>query len=476
MHGDAPGRWSLDHDRLFPADPSTRAIARELYEVVADKPILSLHGHVDPAILLGNRRFENPAELLVQHDHYVTRLMHAAGVPLNALGIPALDGSLPVATPQEVWRRFCSLWEKFDGTASSYWLHDILVGQFGIDEVPEIGNADRLYNKIDRRLATAEFRPRALFERFRIEVLATTDDPMSDLSVHAALTDDPAFHGRVVPTFRPDAYLDSAAPGWPERVATLAKWNGTPEGSYRGYLESLAGRRQFFVQHGAISADHGVRQPLAVDLDEEDAKRLFDRALRGRLTDREQRVFAGHMLMQMARLSIADGLVMTVHPGVFRNHHDPTFQTFGANVGCDIPVRTEYVQALRPLLGRYGNDPDFHLVLFSVDEASYSREIAPLAGFYPSVYIGAPWWFLDAPDAALRFRSAVTETAGFYRSAGFVDDTRAFLSIPTRHDMARRLDAAFLARLVIEGRLGLAAAKRIAADQVDALPRHAFKL
>lgn len=466
----------LDPDRLFPAEARTRAIARDLYELVADLPVLSPHGHVDPLLLVDDRPFTDAADLLIRHDHYVTRVLHAAGVDLNDLGIPALDGSLPVASPRDVWRVFCSHWPDCAGTASAYWLRDVLVTLFGVDETPSPAAADRLFDRIGTLLATEGFRPRVLFDRFGIEVLATTDDPMSDLSAHAVLAADPGFRGRIVPTFRPDDYLDPDAPGWAARVADLAAWNGTPDSSYRGYLEALVGRRRHFVEHGAVSADHGVRQPLTVDLDDATASRLFDQALRGVLDEEGRRTFAAHMLLQMAAMSVEDGLVMTLHPGVCRNHHAPTLRTFGPDMGADIPVATEYVHALRPLLNRFGTTPGFHLVLFSVDETCYSREIAPLAGFYPAVFVGAPWWFLDAPDSVQRFRAAVTETAGFYRGSGFIDDTRAFLSIPARHDMARRADAAFLARLVAEGRIEAAMARRIVVDLVDTQPRRVFKL
>ncbi|WP_104473928.1 glucuronate isomerase [Microterricola pindariensis] len=467
---------TLDSDRLFPADPATRTVARALYQRVADAPIISPHGHVDPLLLLGNEPFGDPAELFIRFDHYVSRLMHAAGVKLTELGIPSRTGGEPVATPREVWRTFCAHWHLYAGTASGYWLRHEFATLFDIDVQPSEDTADALFDLIQAKLATDEFRPRALFARFNIEVMATTDDPMDDLAAHRALAADPSFTGRVLPTFRPDAYLNPAAPGWAERVAALAAWNGSDTSSYAGYIEALAGRRRFFVENGAVSADHGVLQPLAVDLAPAEAAELFGRALAGELTAAESRVFAGHMLLEMARMSVEDGLVMTVHPGVFRNHSSATFDEFGPDTGHDIPVTTTYVEAMRPLLEKYGNNPDFHLVLFSVDETVYSREIAPLAGFYSSVYIGAPWWFLDAPDAVLRFRAAVTETAGFYRSSGFIDDTRAFLSIPARHDMSRRLDAAFLARLVCEGRIDLDAAERIIVDLVDALPRKVFKL
>ncbi|MET0975571.1 MAG: glucuronate isomerase [Leifsonia sp.] len=469
-------KLQLDQDRLFPSDPATRDVARSLYERVADLPIISPHGHVDPALLVDDEPFPNPAELFIRFDHYVTRLMHAAGVTLDALGIPDREAGGDPASPREVWRTFSAHWHLYAGTASGYWLQSTFSELFGVDVHPDSANADAVFDRIQASLATPAFRPRALFDRFGIEVLATTDDPMDDLAGHRTLAGDPSFAGRVLPTFRPDAYLNPAAPGWAANVGRLADWNGTSVSSYAGYLEALAGRRRFFVDNGAVSADHGVLEPYTVDLSPSDAAALFDRALSGALDPDQSRAFTGHMLLESARMSVEDGLVMTVHPGVYRNHSSETFAAFGPDTGHDIPVTTTYVENIRPLLEKYGNERDFHLVLFSVDETVYSREVAPLAGFYPSVYIGAPWWFLDAPDAVLRFRSAVTETAGFYRSSGFIDDTRAFLSIPARHDMARRLDSVFLARLVREGRVDQAAAERIAVDLVDTLPRKVFKL
>lgn len=455
-------RLGLDADRLLPNEPSTRAVARRLYEAVADAPILSPHGHVDPRLLLDDAPFPDPVDLLVRHDHYVTRLLHASGVPLDRFGT--------FEDPRETWRLFCENWHRFAGTASGYWLSSILVEQFGIDEQPDGGNADDLFTTIIRALAQPEFRPRALFTRFGIEVLATTDDPLDDLEAHRALAADAGFGGRVIPTFRPDSYLDPEAPGFAERIDRLGAT------SFAGYLVALAARRAYFIENGAVSADHGVLEPVTCELDDAEAARLFEAALAGTITAEEARAFRGRMLLEMARMSVDDGLVMTIHAGVQRNHHRATFERFGPDTGHDIPVATEWVHNLRPLLQRFGTDPRLHLILFTVDETTYSRELAPLAGFYPAVYLGAPWWFLDAPDAVLRFRAATTETAGLYRGSGFVDDTRAFLSIPARHDMARRLDAAFLARLVREGRLDEESALRAARDLVDAIPRAAWRL
>lgn len=465
-------RLVTDPDRLLPVDPATRSVARELYASVAELPIVSPHGHVDPRILLDDRPFGDAAELFIRHDHYVTRLLHADGLGFAGLGIPG-DGA--VASPREVWRAFCERWQLFAGTASGYWLQTTFAELFGVTEHPDARTADALFDRIGAALATDAFRPRALFERFRIEVLATTDDPLDDLAPHAALAADPAFRGRVIPTFRPDAYLDPAAPGWTERVARLAEATGEAEG-YPGYLAALVARRAYFLRHGAVSADHGVTHPFTVDLGDAEAARLFDRARAGSLGPDDARAFAGHMLLQMARMSVDDGLVMTVHAGVLRNHDRATFERVGPDTGHDIPVPTAFAEPLRPLLERYGNEPGFHLVLFTVDETTFSRELAPLAGYYPAVYVGAPWWFLDAPDAVLRFRAAVTETAGFSRGSGFVDDTRAFLSIPARHDMSRRLDAAHLARLVGEGRLAREQADALIVDLVRDQPRRVFTL
>ena len=467
-----PTLLQLDPDRLFPSDPATRDVARSLYEAVADLPIISPHGHVAPSLLMDDQPFADPAELLIRHDHYVTRLLHSAGIDLATLGV----GKSAPADPRQVWRTFAENWHLFAGTSSGYWLTHELATLFDVTHELSAETADASYDRISSRLAEPGYRPQALFERFRIEVLATTDDPMDDLAVHAALAADPEFSGRVLPTFRPDAYIDPSVPDFRARIERLTDAHGTPPDDFAGYLSALESRRAHFVAHGAVSADHGVREPYTVDLSDDDASALYRRAVAGDLDPAGVRQFAGNMLLRMAGMSARDGLVMTVHPGVFRNHSSRTFARLGADTGHDIPVATTFTENLRPLLERHGLEPDLHLVLFAVDETVYSREIAPLAGFYPTVFIGAPWWFLDAPDSVLRFRAAVTETAGFYRGSGFIDDTRAFLSIPARHDMARRLDSAFLARLVREGRVSPSAAERIAVDLVDGQPRKVFKL
>lgn len=452
----------LDPDRLFPAEERTRSIARDLFGLVEGAPVLSLHGHVDARILADDTPYSDPASLLVSSDHYVTRLLHAGGVPLERV-----RGH---GEPREVWRLFCERWHLFAATASGYWLRETLGSMFGVEEAPSASNADELFDRIALELSAERFRPRALFDAFRIDVLATTDDPLDDLEAHRALRADPTFAGRVIPTFRPDAYVDPRTAGWNDRIDQLGATD------YRGYIDALESHRQRFVEHGAVSADHGVLHAVSADLDPSHAAAIFDRARAGSLAPGEAGLFCAHMLQEFARMSVEDGLVMTVHAGVMRDHHSPTAKAFGPDSGHDIPVATTFTSNLRPLLERFGTARDFHLILFALDETVLSREVAPLAGFYPSVYVGAPWWFLDAPDAITRIRAATAETAGFYRGSGFIDDTRAFMSIAARHTMARRLDSAYLARLVVEGRLSLREAERIALDLVDTIPRTAFKL
>lgn len=460
-----------DPDSLFPGDPRARDVARELYSSIADAPILSPHGHVDPSVLVDDSAFANPADLFITHDHYVTRLLFASGVSFAEIGLdPATS-----ADPRDVWRVLAQNWHQFAGTASGYWLMRTLAKLFGIEEELSGSTADSSYDLIQKRLSEPAFRPRSLFHRFQIEVLATTDDPLDDLEPHRELASARVLNGRVIPTFRPDRYLEPGASDFDQRVQGLLDRTGE-SGTYAGYLRALFARRAYFVEHGAVSADHGVVEAFTAEIGGSDAERLFQSARKGSLDPGGERLLRGALLFEMARMSVADGLVMTIHPGVMRNHHTPTSERYGPDTGHDIPVRAEFTQNLRPLLNAFGTAPGFHLVLFTVDETAFSRELAPLAGFYPSVYVGAPWWFLDAPDAIARFRSGVTETAGFYRSSGFIDDTRAFLSIPARHDASRRLDSAFLARLAVEGRLTMPTAQRIAHDLVDGIPRKAFKL
>jgi glucuronate isomerase len=464
----------LHPDRLLPPEPGVRSIARRLYETVRDLPILSAHGHVDPRLLVDNEPFTDPASLFVTPDHYVTRLLHASGVPLDALGIAR--GPLPEAEARQVWRLLCAYWAVFRGTPTRYWLESELAEIFEVSLRPSAQTADAIYDQVADRLAKDDYRPRALYDRFHIQVLATTDDPADDLSAHAALAADPTWSGRVIPTFRPDRYLEPAEPGWGDAVTRLGEVADLDTGDYAGFLRALEARRRHFVAHGAVSADHSHLDVRTDPLEPADGTRIYRAALRGEATEAESVALRRHLLLEMARMSCDDGLVMTLHPGVRRGHHGPTTAAFGPDTGNDIPIQAEFTDALRPLLERYGTHPNLHLVVFTVDETVLSRELAPLAGFYPSLYVGTPWWFLDAPEAIRRFRAAVTETAGFSRTSGFVDDTRAFCSIPARHDMSRRIDAGWLAQLVAEHRLDEDEATEAAFDLVAGRPREVIKL
>ena len=465
---------SLHPDRLFPPEPGVRAIAHDLYETIQELPLICPHGHVDPRRLSSDEPFDDPASLLVTSDHYVTRLLHASGTPLEELGV----GGEPLSeeSARRIWRLLCANWDVYRGTAVRYWFENQLVELFGVTSHPSLQTADAIYDQILACLGEDAFRPRALYARFGVEVLATTDDPCDDLAAHRALADDPSWPGRVIPTFRPDRLLETGQSGWAGAIAELAEASGIDTGDYAGYIAALEQRRRFFIAHGATAADHGHADARTDPLDYADASRIYRAALAGSATAAEAVAFRRHMVLEMARMSCEDGLVMTVHPGVVRGHHGPTADRFGPDTGHDIPVALELTNALRPLLERFGTTSGFHLVVFTVDETLWSRELAPLAGFYPSVFAGAPWWFLDAPDAIRRFRAAIGETAGFSRTAGFVDDTRAFCTIPARHDMARRIDAGVLAQLVAEHRLDLDEALDTAIDLVSTRPRVAFKL
>ncbi|MEU4424902.1 glucuronate isomerase [Actinoplanes sp. NPDC024001] len=467
-----------EEDHLFPAETTQRQIARELYRHARDLPLISPHGHVDPALLAGDQPFPDPARLFVVPDHYVTRMLASQGIPPARLGVPSIDGTEVEADGRAIWRLLAANWHLFRGTPSRLWTEKVFAEVFGIDKPLNAKTADEIYDELSARLAEPEFRPRALFTRFNIEVLATTESPIDDLSAHAKLEADgwggPG--GRVITTFRPDNLVDLDWAGWRDRVATLGELTGVEVGTYPGFLNALRARREAFIAAGATSSDHGHPTAATVVLDDAEAAVLYRKALGGGTDERDAEVFRAHMLVEFARMSLDDGLVMQLHPGSVRNHNKALHARHGRDVGGDIPSATEYVRALQPLLDRYGDDPRLRLVLYTLDETVFTRELAPLAGGYSAVYLGAPWWFLDSPEGLRRFRETVTETAGFYNTSGFVDDTRAFCSIPARHDVARRIDAGFLARLVAEGRLPLDEAAETIADLAYHLPKRVFKL
>ncbi|WP_243232883.1 glucuronate isomerase [Microbacterium sp. CIAB417] len=464
-------RLAPSPDRLLPADPATRALARTLYESVREAPILSPHGHVEAALLRDDQAFTDPADLLIVPDHYVLRLLHAHGLDLDELG----RGSSQIE-PREIWRRFATHWHVFAGTPVRAWFEDTLHSVIGLDEHPSAANADAQFDAIAAWIAEDGSRPRALFDRFDIEVLATTDDPAAPLDAHAALREDTSFTGRVVPTFRPDRFFDPSAAGWRGALDELHAVSGIDTGTAAGLIRALEDRRAHFRSLGATATDSGVVDAWATRLSAGELERIHRAGLTGEATDADAAAYRRHMLWEMARMSSEDGLVMQLHPGVLRGHHRPTTERFGPDTGHDLPLFSRYTEPLRELLGDFGTNETFRLVLFTVDETSFTREIAPLAGFYPSVFAGAPWWFLDSPDGIRRFREGVTDSAGFYKTSGFIDDTRAYLSIPARHDVSRRVDAGWLATLVVTGRLGEEEAHTIAHDLVDTIPRSVFRL
>ncbi len=467
-------RLSLHPDRLLPADPGTREVARRIYAEVADLPIISPHGHVPPAWLAEDTPFRDPTSLLITPDHYVTRLLHASGVDLARVGVGR--GELSEQESREAFRIFCEHWPVYRGTPMKLWFETVLGQVFGTDLVPSAETADELYDQVAAWIAKDTSRPRALMDTFDITFLATTDDPCDDLAHHRTLAEDPTFTRTVVPTFRPDRYLEPASASWVADVDRLAEVSGQDTGSYSGWGAAMEDRRAWFKAHGAVSTDHSHRDLGTEPLEAAEAERLYAEARAGRISAADGDRLRRHMVLEMVRMAAEDGLTMTLHPAVCRNHHPGTFEAFGADVGADVPIAVEVTRALQPALARHGTDPDLTLVVFTIDETVFSRELAPLAGFYPSLHVGVPWWFIDAPDAILRFRAAVTESAGFTRTSGFIDDTRAFLSIPARHDMARRMDSGFLARLVAEHRLTEEEAVETARYLVQTQPREVFGL
>jgi len=458
-------------DRLLGLDPAARSVARELYDAVAEAPIISPHGHISAEMLATNRSFADPAELFVTPDHYVTRLLHSAGVELDSLGL----GESTTA-PREIWRTLCVNWRLFAGTPVRYWLADSLFRVFGLSLTPAADTADVLYDRLAEQLSEPACRPRELLTRFGVEVLATTDDPADSLEHHRHLASAADFPTRVIPTLRADAYMTPGAPAWRPRLDALAAASGEDCGSYLGLLEAIRIRRAFFKRHGATATDCGVADAWATPLSDTQAETLHRQGLDGSISAEGAQAYRRNLLFQFGVMAADDGLVMQLHPGVIRNHHAATFARFGPDTGADLPAMTAFTEPLRQLLNHVGASPSFRIVLFTVDETAFSRDIAPLAGFYPSVYAGAPWWFLDAPAAVRRYRGAVTETAGFFKTSGFIDDTRALCSIPSRHDMSRRLDASYLAELVIDHQLSEEDAHAIAKALVSEIPKAAFRL
>ncbi|WP_454828055.1 glucuronate isomerase [Pseudoxanthomonas wuyuanensis] len=466
---------TLHEDRLFAPDTLQRAIARRLYAQVAHLPIVSPHGHTDPAWFAGNAAFADATELLLVPDHYVFRMLYSQGISLDALGIPRGDGSRAPVDPRAAWRVFAQNFHLFRGTPSSMWLNHVFHDVFGLRVRLDAGSADHYYDCITEALQTPQFRPRTLFERFNIELIATTESPLDPLQHHATIRDS-GWGGRVITAYRPDPVVDPEHERFPDALSQFGEITGENVHTWDGYLRAHRQRRAFFASMGATSTDHGHPSAATAELSDAQARKLFDKVVRGRATAMDAELFRAQILTEMAAMSLDDGLVMQIHPGCFRNHNRALFDRYGRDKGADIPLRTEYVHALKPLLDRFGNEPAFKLILFTLDESAYSRELAPLAGHYPSLFLGPAWWFHDAPEGMWRFREQTLASGGFYNTVGFNDDTRAFLSIPARHDVARRVDCAFLAKLVAEHRIDEDEAAEVAVDLAYRLPKRAYRL
>ena len=466
----------LNEDRLFPADPGTRSIARRLYEGISSLPIISPHGHTDPAWFSTNEHFSNAAELLLIPDHYLSRMLYSQGIDLTELGIFAVNRrSDNVASPREAWRIFAKHFYLFHGTPSAMWLNYIFANVFNISVQLNEQTADHYFDSIGECLCRDEFRPRALFDGFNVELLATTESPVDALNHHEIIRQSD-WDGNIIPTYRPDPVVDPEHERFSSALPELGELTGEDIYTWQGYLNAHRNRRTFFIRAGATATDHGHPTAMTADLPETQSGSLFDKIISGKFTTTDAEMFRGQMLTEMAKMSIDDGLVMQIHPGSFRNHNAQLFQDYGHDRGADIPQRTDYVRALKPLLDRFGNEKNLSIILFTLDETTYSRELAPLAGHYPILKLGPAWWFHDSPEGMLRFRMHTTETAGFYNTVGFNDDTRAFLSIPARHDMARRIDSAFLARYVSEHRIDEDSAHQIALDLTYNVPKRAYRI
>ena len=469
---------ALHPDRLFPADSATRQLARSLYQTVRDLPIVSPHGHTDPQWFADDAPFADPSALLIVPDHYVFRMLYSQGVSLDALGVPPRPDAAATAQRYDaraIWRLFARHFPLFRGTPTRLWLDHAFHTLFGIDERLTPESADRYFDRISACLAEPAFRPRALFERFNIEVIATTESPLDPLVHHQAIRAS-GWKGRVVTAYRPDPVVDPQFEGFADNVAELGALTGENTASWSGYLAAHRTRRAFFKSMGATSTDHGHPTARTLDLDAPLCQRLLDRALQRTITADESESFRAQMLTEMARMSVDDGLVMQIHPGSFRNHNPAIFERYGRDKGADIPMRTDYVGALKPLLDDVGRERDFTLILFTLDETTYARELAPLAGHYPALRLGPPWWFHDSFQGMLRFLEQTIETAGFANTAGFNDDTRAFLSIPARHDVWRRVTCRFLATCVVEHRFGEDEALELAPALARDLAKAAYRL
>ncbi len=467
--------FELHPDRFFDSDPVIRTFAREIFDNIKSLPIISPHGHVDPGIFVDNKPFENPSQLFITPDHYLFRMLYSQGIPMEALGIPSINGTKVEKDPRKIWKLFADNYYLFLGTPSGIWLNHEFSVVFGIKEKLNGTNADKIYDEINEKLNLPEFLPRSLFEKFKIEVLSTTDASTDSLEHHKKIKES-GWNGSVIPCFRPDAVTDLSNPSWKSNIELLGRICGFEISSFTKFVKALEERRSYFKTLGCTSTDHGVFSPFTHELSNSVVEKIFQKGLKGEASIEDAELFSAHMLMEMARMSIEDGLVMQIHPGSYRNHNPVIYNNYGADKGADIPMHEEFTFNLIELLNKYGNNPKFTVIVFTLDESTYSRELAPLAGHYPAMKLGPPWWFHDSIEGMTRFRQMVTETAGFFNTVGFNDDTRAFVSIPARHDLARRIDSNFLAGLVARHIISIDEAISIAKDLTYNLVKKTYKL
>jgi glucuronate isomerase len=466
----------LPDDRYFGPDAEQKETALHLYHAVKDLPLLCPHGHVDPRVFADpDYSFGSPADLFIIPDHYVFRMLYSQGIPLEKLGVPTRDGSAVETDHRKIWQLFAENFYLFRGTPTGVWLAYELKIVFGIDQKLNGKTAQTIYDQVAEKLASPGFRPRHLYARFNIAALATTDAASDSLEHHHAIRES-GWRGRIIPTMRPDAVVNLDAPNWKANLDALSAATGISISNYQSLISALENRRAYFKQLGATATDHAALTPYTNELTSNEADAIFQRALRGQASAEDARQFTGNMLMQFARMSIEDGLTMQLHVGSFRNHNEILFARFGADKGADIPTATEFTRSLRPLLNKYGNDPRLTLILFTLDEATYTRELAPLAGHYPALKLGPPWWFFDSLNGMNRYFDLMIETAGIYNTAGFNDDTRAFCSIPARHDVWRRASCNWLAGMVVRGMIDLDEAGEMANAMAYGLAKQAYKL
>ena len=465
----------LSSNRLFPIDPSTRNIAKKLYKEICKMPIISPHGHTEARWFAENKPFKNPTELFVTPDHYVFRMLFSQGIDLSELGLSSIENNVSIKKPRDVWRTFAKNYFLFRGTPTRIWLDYVFENLFDLKETLNKNNSDLYYDVIDEKLKQKNFLPRNLFNQFNIEILCTTESPLDDLKWHKQIIESD-WNGRVISAYRPDNVIDPESNDFAENVEKFGEINSENSTSYSGYLAAHFKSREYFKSLGATSTDHGHPTANTFSLSKQEINSLFDKSLRGKLDKNQCEVFRGHMLLEMARMSVEDGLVMQLHPGSFRGHSPEILKLYGKDKGFDIPQPTNYVYALKPLLDELGLNKKFKMILFTLDESTLTREIAPLCGVYPCLNIGPPWWFFDSVEGMTRFRRSVTETAGFYNTVGFNDDTRAFCSIPARHDMSRRVDCAYLSELISAGQIKEEEGHELAYELSYGLAKKAYNL